>query len=669
MRVTNNMMSNMMLHNLNRNMYSMSKLQEQGSDGKRIHRPSDDAIGISKILKFKSDLSELNQYESNIKDVLSWYQVSESAIVDISSAVDRMRELAVQASNSATQTPDDLKKIKAEVEQLKSHIVSAGNFSYAGKYVFSGYQNDKPLLKTEIVNGKEVVSYNVDVTDRDVARPQKMRYAVGEAEQIQVTTSGLEIFGIEDLNVNKNVYAKMYTDSSGTDFAEGITAIQTRFDRTKDYTTPANQMNIKFTDSNGVESEYDVDESLLNGTETPLDKSLILSRYKNASNGSAKLADVADVYFDEHDNLVIKTKHKGESVAPSTTNDNIKFASTKMGLSAKKSELVGKFAIDGPKSDYRNSTIVYNVDGKNFTVDTSQLTGKGFTLKRDKVLEEIRNAEDGLGDKLSNHADVFFNQNGNLVVKHKEYGEKPISVTIGGTNSGGYTALDGSANIEVKKGNDVSEAEVNFSPFTFDDDYIKNHEDELKNNALFITYNGERKEISLDRNAVVDTADKYKNALQASIDKTFGDGKIEVKLNSGSLTFKTKNTPDGINPEIRVEPVVTKKSSLLGEIDHFIEALGSSDHEAINNFLGNIDGHLNRILAVRSDIGAKTNRMELALERTKDNVLTFTKSLSKVEDVDLAETIMKLKNYENVYRASLSMGSKIIQPSLVDFIR
>jgi flagellar hook-associated protein 3 FlgL len=43
--------------------------------------------------------------------------------------------------------------------------------------------------------------------------------------------------------------------------------------------------------------------------------------------------------------------------------------------------------------------------------------------------------------------------------------------------------------------------------------------------------------------------------------------------------------------------------------------------------------------------------------------------MSKNEDVDMAEVIMRLKSEENVYRASLSAGARIIQPTLVDFLR
>mgnify|MGYP002411154018 FL=1 len=85
--------------------------------------------------------------------------------------------------------------------------------------------------------------------------------------------------------------------------------------------------------------------------------------------------------------------------------------------------------------------------------------------------------------------------------------------------------------------------------------------------------------------------------------------------------------------------------------------------------LSEIDADMNNLLRVRADVGARTNRLELSADRLESDTVNFTKLMSLNEDVDTAETIMNLKNEENVYRASLAGGARIIQPSLVDFLR
>jgi len=94
-----------------------------------------------------------------------------------------------------------------------------------------------------------------------------------------------------------------------------------------------------------------------------------------------------------------------------------------------------------------------------------------------------------------------------------------------------------------------------------------------------------------------------------------------------------------------------------------------NSQELSSTDLEELDKHINNLLSVRSEAGAKVNRLELVQTRLEDMELNYKKVLSDNEDVDMAELIIDLKNQENVYRASLSAGARIIQPSLADFLR
>lgn len=85
--------------------------------------------------------------------------------------------------------------------------------------------------------------------------------------------------------------------------------------------------------------------------------------------------------------------------------------------------------------------------------------------------------------------------------------------------------------------------------------------------------------------------------------------------------------------------------------------------------LAELDGVLDNLLEVRADTGARVNRLEFSISRIDSQTLNMTDLLSKTEDVDMAQLIIELKTQENVYRASLSAGAKIVQPSLIDFLR
>lgn len=97
--------------------------------------------------------------------------------------------------------------------------------------------------------------------------------------------------------------------------------------------------------------------------------------------------------------------------------------------------------------------------------------------------------------------------------------------------------------------------------------------------------------------------------------------------------------------------------------------LENGDVAALSQDLGLIQERLDGIVQERAVIGAKVNRLDLQETRLENTSINYEELLSKNQDADLAEVIMQLKMQENVYRASLAAGARIIMPSLVDFLR
>ncbi|WP_418791023.1 flagellar hook-associated protein FlgL [Phosphitispora sp. TUW77] len=85
--------------------------------------------------------------------------------------------------------------------------------------------------------------------------------------------------------------------------------------------------------------------------------------------------------------------------------------------------------------------------------------------------------------------------------------------------------------------------------------------------------------------------------------------------------------------------------------------------------LEELDQAIDNILSLRSEVGAKTNRLELTNSRLEDAILNFSSLLSENEDINTAEVITQLKMQENTYNTALAAGARIIQPTLLDFLR
>jgi flagellar hook-associated protein 3 FlgL len=116
-------------------------------------------------------------------------------------------------------------------------------------------------------------------------------------------------------------------------------------------------------------------------------------------------------------------------------------------------------------------------------------------------------------------------------------------------------------------------------------------------------------------------------------------------------------------------------SDMMRDLDELILAVESGttpDNELtdkFNNMLAKVDHYKGEILSEHSKIGAKMNRLEMTSNRLSEEKLSITKLLSENEDADLAEVVTNLKTQEMIYNASLSVASKVVRMSLVDYLR
>ncbi len=85
--------------------------------------------------------------------------------------------------------------------------------------------------------------------------------------------------------------------------------------------------------------------------------------------------------------------------------------------------------------------------------------------------------------------------------------------------------------------------------------------------------------------------------------------------------------------------------------------------------IDNIDNVRNNILNLRTELGVRINRLNIAKNRIEATNVTNTQLKSVVEDLDMAKGISDLRLQEDVYRASLGVGARVLPPSLLDFLR
>ncbi|MFZ0370833.1 MAG: flagellar hook-associated protein FlgL [Halobacillus sp.] len=148
MRVTQSMLSNNMLRNLSQSYGQMGKYQEQLTTGKKITKPSDDPVVSMKGINYRSQLTEVQQYKRNIGEVHNWMDSSDSSLDKATQAMQRVRELTVQASNGTYDT-EQKANIAKEVRQLKEHMADIANTKVNDKYIFNGANTTEEPVDAE----------------------------------------------------------------------------------------------------------------------------------------------------------------------------------------------------------------------------------------------------------------------------------------------------------------------------------------------------------------------------------------------------------------------------------------------------------------------------------------------------------------------------------------
>ena len=139
MRINQNIAAFNSYRNLSVTNGQLGKSLEKLSSGFRINRAADDAAGLVKSERLRSEINGSRQAISNAQDGISFVQTAEGALNEVHSILQRMRTLAIDASNTAT---TDGVPQQAEVSELLNELTAIGaRTTFAGNTVFQDYSS------------------------------------------------------------------------------------------------------------------------------------------------------------------------------------------------------------------------------------------------------------------------------------------------------------------------------------------------------------------------------------------------------------------------------------------------------------------------------------------------------------------------------------------------
>ena len=164
MRINANIAALNAARNLNMSQDALGKSLEKLSSGYRINRAADDAAGLAISEGLRSEIRGSSQAQRNAQDGISFLQTAEGSLNEVSSMLQRMRELAVQAANSTSDGTAE----QAETTALTTEITAVGaRTKFSGISVFQDYSAVGKALNFQVSSNSaaaEQVQVNSNLT-------------------------------------------------------------------------------------------------------------------------------------------------------------------------------------------------------------------------------------------------------------------------------------------------------------------------------------------------------------------------------------------------------------------------------------------------------------------------------------------------------------------------
>ncbi len=300
--INTNMTASIAANALTRNERSMTATMERLSTGLRINSAKDDAAGLAITSKMTSQINGLNQAVRNANDAISMIQVGEGALKEVTNMLQRMRELAIQASsdsnttndrtalnNEFTQLRDEISRISSNTQWNGAALFAAGSTASSDKVFQIGANASQTItVKFENFDAGVTLSKETHTTAAATAHAAK-KWSISDG----TTTVSLAAAGSRD-DTTKLVaaiqggtgYSSLaFTVAEGTGGAIDIT-----------YKTPGAQTGptIKYDVGESGEATLALASSALGEAGTDATGGSVFSALtKNAAGGTANIQDLA----------------------------------------------------------------------------------------------------------------------------------------------------------------------------------------------------------------------------------------------------------------------------------------------------------------------------------------------------------------------------------------
>ena len=213
MRVTNNTMIHSIVRYLTRQNEALFDRQNTIASGKKINKPSDDPLGMGRVLDYRQTIASIEQYQTNIQSGKTRLDVVEANLDLVDELLEVVRAVA---ETEARGTTESRQRAAENVKDLYDQILDQANSKLSDNYLFSGYQTktapfsrDDSLATTY---DQFTVTYNGDGGD--------MQFIVADNTQVSMDADGRPIFhdaapgGVSIFDAMRDLIVGLETDDT-----------------------------------------------------------------------------------------------------------------------------------------------------------------------------------------------------------------------------------------------------------------------------------------------------------------------------------------------------------------------------------------------------------------------------------------------------------------------
>ena len=662
MRVTSQMLTTNMMNNVNRNKINMNKKGDRYATGQAIQKPSDDPVVAVRTLKYRSQLTKIDQYlKTNIPEALSWMEITEEALMGVSELVRNINTYCNQGVNGHYEL-SNRNSIVSTLEEYKEQIFDLGNTDYAGRYVFTGYRTDTPLMFKEATNpagGKSAswTTYNITENLKYTDVTAKSYIAGGAEYDASKNTTADEYAAMAP---NLGSANRLQLSYGNLDIVKGVT-----------FTNKAGET---------IEMSYSVADD---GTVTQIEKvtkadgsvTTTETVTKVDSDGNWTEKNITQTVVGVHKEIKTEADAVVETETVTTQVDTTKIIPQRDQNGNIIDE--NKTSTPGQPTAKATETKTY-ADGSVVTTDVAA-TVKPIV----NVASGYRVVNKSLADYEAIKPEDCKNANGEIDTSKYMSAREAANPYNADPNEVVYIEETG----ELILGSNVMASAAVYTDISVNFDKTEFAKGDLRPEHYF--------ECSTDYYLAGDTNSKeHINYAEPSVQD------IQYELNTNQKLTVNTLAKDSLSTSIvtKIDEIIQSVNSVFNIRDQITEAKktlqnASTEDEkaAINSYIAQLETEevLRTQILTESfssaltttqkaqektdeavaDIGSRYLRGQLIESRLEEQKTTVTELLSDIFYVDLEDAIVEYNAAQVYYNASLMCASKVVQQTLLDYLR